>query len=61
MKVKVELDRRELTLIRVALLQRLDRLKRDGMTDSYDDTRELLTGKLWTANKELSKFAGAEG
>lgn len=41
------LTRRELTLIRVALIGRLDRLKdKPDREESYEQSRELLNGKL---------------
>lgn len=53
--VKIELTPRELTLIRVALLVRMDRLhKRADMQQSYDESKSLLNGKLWQARKEFS-------
>ena len=56
--VQVELSRRELTLIRVALLMRLNELKAAGveMQDSYQQSRALLTGKLWIASVELREI-----
>lgn len=50
--VSIALTNRELTLIRVSCLQRLDRLKL-SMPASYEETRTLLNGKLWEARKEL--------
>ena len=63
--VTVELTVREVTLLRVAALIRLNNLKRlietsqpgeyrDDLQESYDETRELLTGKLWKARAYLS-------
>lgn len=47
MNAQTELNTREITLIRVALLQRCDRLKkREDMADSYDESIALLN-KLW--------------
>jgi hypothetical protein len=59
----VELTRREITLVRVALLQRLDHLKKviedvtpadeversayDGCKQSYAGIKELMNGKMW--------------
>lgn len=52
--IKIELTPLELTMIRVALLQRLDRLKdQPDCASSYELTRELLTGKLWEARKQV--------
>ena len=47
--VTVELTQRELTLVRVAMIQRLDHLK--GMPDfeSNLEAAQLLNGKLWMA------------
>lgn len=43
----IELTNRELTLIRVALIGRLDKLYgRDDCVTSYNETLELLKGKL---------------
>ena len=50
----VELTDRDITLIRVALLQRLHRLHgRADMQESYDETRALLTGTMWKAREQL--------
>jgi hypothetical protein len=63
--VTVALTERELTLIRVACIARLDRITRamegynpqnagdaerlKDLQASYDDTKELVNGKLWNA------------
>lgn len=47
MPVTVNLTERELVLVRVALIRRLDLLKdRPELEGSYNDTRDLLCGKL---------------
>lgn len=53
--VTVTLTRRELTLIRVGLLRRLDQLKDVGLhnSPSYIQTRTILNGVLWMASTEL--------
>lgn len=56
--VRVLLTERELTLIRVACLRRLDMLKGTPnlqMQKSYEDTVKLMKGKLWVAVMELKK------
>lgn len=53
----VVLTQRELTLIRVALLQRMDRLK-GKQPISYEQTKLLLEGKLWECVKHFSKAEG---
>jgi hypothetical protein len=47
--VTVELTQRELTLIRVACMERLCPLKEANLAISYEETRSLLNGKLWMA------------
>jgi len=48
----VTLTARELVLVRVACIQRLDRLK-DKNPVSYDETKALLNGKLWAAIADI--------
>lgn len=56
----LELTPRELTLIRVAMLQRLSRLQtREDMAESYDETKALLNGKLWECREQLAPKQGA--
>lgn len=50
--ITVTLTRRELTLIRVSCLTRLDRIKENHPV-SYEETRQLLNGKLWNASLKL--------
>lgn len=50
--ITVTLTQRELTLIRISCLIRLDQLK-DKHPASYEETRELLNGKLWNASLKL--------
>ena len=62
MKVTLELNRRELTLIRVACLLRMDALVVKGMSKdhaSYVDTKAVLD-TLWDANLELRRLEQAE-
>lgn len=49
--VTIEVTARELTLIRVALLTRLAKLVG---TASYDESRRLLDGKTWEAQKAMT-------
>lgn len=53
--VTVTLNRRELTLIRVGLLRRLDWMRENGLhnTPLYFETRSILNGPLWFAVTEL--------
>jgi len=51
--VVVALSRRELTLIRIALLARLDDL--DKKSESYAESKAILSGKLWEASLELRR------
>lgn len=75
--VLVPLTARELVLIRVALMQRLDRLKEReegrnplnrsdaeylaGIRQSYDETRKLCGEKLWVAAKAARKLENSDG
>jgi hypothetical protein len=60
--VSVQLTQRELTLLRVACLGRLDRIvaKADSgeLMESYQETKELLDGKLKIARRDLFKKTG---
>lgn len=53
-EVSVILTARELTLVRVACLTRLDKLKDVKDSQSYQETRELMIGKLWAAVRQVS-------
>lgn len=59
----VVLTSRELTLIRVACLQRLGRLAKaalPSMAKSYEETKALLNGKLWSARAQLPSNTNGE-
>jgi hypothetical protein len=53
----VELSHRELILIRVALLRRLDTIKTLA-PKSYAESIDLLNGKLWAAVKTAAEQEG---
>jgi hypothetical protein len=55
--MNVNLTHRELTLIRVALISRLDKIK-NLAPESYEESRTLLNGKLWDAVKTAAKQEG---
>jgi hypothetical protein len=55
--MRVDLTHRELTLIRVALIGRLDKIK-DTAPNSYEESRALLNGKLWDAVKSAANQEG---
>jgi len=51
--ITVELNSREITLLRCGLLRRMDNLKdREDVRDSYEQSKVLLQ-KLWDARKPL--------
>lgn len=51
--VNVALTSRELTLIRVACIRRLDKIA--SSPESYAETKALLNGKLWLAVQALKR------
>lgn len=49
----IEMTDREITLVRVALMVRMGRIKnRSDMADSYNESRAICQ-KLWTAREQL--------
>lgn len=64
LRIECRLTRRQVTLIRVACITRLNDLKARGMedSDSYRDTKSLLNVELWfaaTGIREIEDHASA--